>query len=127
MVETGITPESHLDLEWQAVIRQGIRDALDNFELFGVINVSPLSISEGKDERAFLDLSEEEQVFIKDTLFEKIGFNPQKPESVTSYTIQAPRGAKWQGEANVKVYRTSREREGMFLHRFIIPIIKLIT
>lgn len=121
MVEAGKTSEPHLSPEWQEDIRQGIRDALDNFELFGVVNVSPLSISGGKDERTFLDLSNKEQDFIKDTLFREIGFDPQNPESVTSYTTQAPEGAEWQGKADVRVYRTGREEEGMFLHEIHYP------
>lgn len=120
-METRGTPESHLDPEWEEVIQQGIRDALDNFELFGMVNVSPLSISEGKDERTFLDLSPEEQDFIKNTLFREIGFDPQNPESVGGYRTKAPKGAGWQGEADVRVYRTGREDEGMFLHEIHYP------
>lgn len=113
-METGRTPEPHLDLEWQEVVQQGIRDALDNFELFGVVNVSPLSISGGTDERTFLDLSNEEQDFIKGVLFREIGFDPQTAESIASYKTQAPERAEWEGEADVRVYRTGRG--GMFLH-----------
>lgn len=120
-METRRTPESHLDFEWQEVIRQGIRDALDNFELFGVVNVSPLSVSGGEDERTFLDLSQEEQDFIRDILFREIGFDSQNPESVGSYTTKAPEGVEWQGEARVKVCKTARSEEGMFLHEIHYP------
>lgn len=119
--EEGRTPEQRLNPEWQEAIQQGIKDAVDNFELFGVINISPLSISEGKDERSFLELSKEEQDFIKGVLFEEIDFDPQNPENVASYITQAPEGTKWQGEADVKVYKTARSDEGMFLHEINYP------
>lgn len=121
MVEAGKTSEPHLSPEWQEAIRQEIRDALDNFELFGVVNVSPLSISGGKDERTFFDLSGEEQDFIKGVLFGEIGFDPQTAESIASYKTQAPEGAGWQGEADVRVYRTGRGGEGVFLHEIHYP------
>lgn len=121
MVETGKTPESHLDPEWQKTIKKGIQEALDNFKLFGVVNVSPLSISGGEDERNFLDLSKEEQDFTRGVLFKEIGFDPQNPENVTSHIMQAPEGAEWQGEASVMVYKTARSDEGMFLHEITYP------
>lgn len=116
MFEKERTPEQRLNSEWQKAIQQGIRDAVDNFELFGMVNVSPLSVSGGEDERTFLDLSEQEQDFIKSVLFKEIGLDPQSPENVASYITQAPERSEWQGEADVKVYKTTRSDEGMFLH-----------
>lgn len=114
--------ESELAVEWQEAIRQGVRDALENYELFGQVNIAPASISGEIDERGFVDLSPREQDFIKNVLFVEIGFDPSNPSVTAEYLFEAPDGVAWSGTAQVILYETARSKsEGMYLHEVRFP------
>lgn len=122
MAESDRQIESEPAVEWQEAIGQGVRDALENYELFGQVNTAPVSISGGIDERGFPDLSTKEQNFIKDVLFAEVGFDPDSPQVIAEYSFESPQGAAWSGTAQVKVYRTARSRgEDMYLHEVKFP------
>lgn len=112
-----------LSPEWKKAIAEGIQSALDNYELFDRrIDVAPLNISGGMDGRGFPGLSPEEQQFVRSVLYKEVGFDPRDITLLDVYTIGAPRGAEWEGEASVGVYITSRsESENMFLHKIDFP------
>ena len=113
--------ESELNPEWEEAIKQGIKDALDNFELLEIVNVSPVTISGGIDERSFLELSLSEQEYVKHVLFREVGFDPQKTEVETTYAMEAPKGAAWSGISQVTIFRTASSGRNMFLHQINYP------
>jgi|SRR3989344_7965008 len=116
--------EQSLNPEWQQKIEGGLLDALENFVLFdNLVNISPTALSEGEDERIFQDLSPAEQEYIKGTLFNALAVDPEIDEVVRTYEFTAPEPQdlakhhqEWSGVAKVKVYQTSRSKEGLFLH-----------
>lgn len=122
-IEKPISEE--LDAEWQETIRESISEQLENFEvLFGAtdenpespLNLSPVSFSNGFDEREYDELSPQEQDFIKHEIFSALGFRPEEAQVVSKYDYEGPGDSKGQGTAEVTVHETERSNEGMFLH-----------
>lgn len=117
--------KGELSTEWMQAMEEGINDSLDCYELFDqLINISPHAISDHLDERDFLDLTDGEQEFIKRTLFSNLEVDTQTP--VRTYQMPAPVGTKktdkdWLGVAEVKVYKTARFDEDIFLHEINYP------
>lgn len=114
-----------LNPEWQEAIREGIGEQLENFEfLFGAtdenpesaLNFSPFSFANGFDEREYDELSPQEKDFIKQAMFSGLGFDPEKPQAISSYSYEGPADSKGHGVSEVTIYETSRSDEGMFLH-----------
>ncbi len=109
--------EQEVTREWQETIRTGIAESLDNYELFGQVNLSPVTLTSGDDERTFAELSDAERKAAEAELFKAIGFNPKKPVEIGMYAFEAPEDAEWKGTAIARVYKTRRAKEDMFLHR----------
>lgn len=133
MTEQATPHEGELNPEWQETMREGITDSLDNFDMLfypdpddpeGVetpLNFSPAAFSSGEDERMFRELDPAEQAFVIGEFFSQLGFDPDHAEPTDGYTISAPAGASWQGEADVVVYQTARSDEGLSLHEMSQP------
>lgn len=141
MTETPSSPE--LNPEWQEAIRQGIQDSIENYEIFGQINASPITLTDGMDEREFAGLSRAEKRFVERELFQAVGFDPHKAKQVAAYAFEAPLPSQqssgftrkeidllvatteydpapspaWQRTAIVRVYETDRAEEDMYVHR----------
>lgn len=116
-------PEN-LKPQWKEKIEEGILGALDSFEIFdSLINISPGAISDNTDERDYQELSPQEQEYIKKTLFNALEVNPDSDPAIRTYRFSAPEPhdsskyhQEWSGVAEVRVFRTSRSDEGLFLH-----------
>ncbi len=124
--EKGIKSES-LSPEWKHMIIVGIRESLDNYELFDrKLDFSPVGITCSKDERGWAEISDEEREFILKKLFEQVGFDPDIADQVATYQIEAPttdlpdKEITWTGKADVNVYTTQRAlTEDMYLHEIV--------
>lgn len=123
-----------LNPEWAEAMKTGLTEALDNFELYDqLINVSPITISNGSDERLFQELSNAEREFVVKLLHRQLGLDPfEEKRPVRSYHVEAPKSPDvekypegWQGEASVNVFETARSDEDMFLHEVQFPDGKL--
>lgn len=117
--------KGELSQEWMQAIAEGINDSLDCYELFDqLINISPHSISDHLDDRDFLDLTPEEQEYIRRTLFSTLEVETETP--VRTYQMPAPQAAEktdkdWSGIAEVKVYQTARSDEDIFIQEIHYP------
>lgn len=111
-----------LDAEWTKAIQEGFVDSLDCFELFDqLINISPHSISDHLDERDFQDLTPEEQDFVKRTVFSTLETNPNSQTPEREYQMPSEPEQIWDGIAVVRVFKTSRSDEDIYLHEIHFP------
>lgn len=113
-----------LSVEWKEKMQDGMKDALDNYELFGRINFSPDTLTEGYDDRTWSELEDEEREWVMKELFYGNQFDRQSDIVVNEYKFKAPKGegVTWKGTASVKVYETHHSKlEDMYLHEITIP------
>ncbi len=133
-------PRPEMERPWEEVIEEGITNVVENFELLnspaeeeGIetpISLSPFNLTEAEDPREFRELPPGDSEFIKQTLFQNLGFTEPEGEDETGIAVQyefnAPKplaGSEqqepsWRGKAKVTVFRTERsESDGIFLHR----------
>lgn len=119
-------PETFLPAEWQVVIKEGIRDVLEQFVDgdLDLVSFSPRLISDGLDDRMWYQLPKNERDFITEVLFKEIGFSRSHSIIEREYTMKSPppnpeepeKLPTWSGQARVIVYRTQRWGEGVYLH-----------
>ncbi len=114
-----------IDPAWKKAIRAGIRDNIDNIELLGTVDLSPVTLSGNLDPREFWQLSRGARAFILREAFDRIGYHPDKTHFLEAYSFEHyPRG--WKKPHPVKrnfaeVFATRRLEEGLALHRITIP------
>jgi len=91
MTEGETSKEETLNPEWVTAIKEGVGDALDNYELFDrKLDFAPLVISGGQDDRGWPELSDQEREFVTEEVFRQVGFDKQNPELTAEYQIEAP-------------------------------------
>jgi hypothetical protein len=138
----GVDPDPvEEEVPWEEVIRNGIGLAIENFDLFYYpaedsenqiptpINLSPQSLTEGEDDRTYLELNPEERKILRDEMFDQLGIDPKLPDLIGRYPITAPPASpldsdpslRWVGQGVVQVFRTAREEEGISLHEITYP------
>jgi hypothetical protein len=113
-----------LSEEWKDRMSEGVKNTLDNYELFERINFAPLSLIEDFDDRRWDQLSKEERDWVTSEIFFRYGFNRRNEIVVAEYEFDAPKekGVTWKGTAKVKVYETHRSKlENMYLHEITRP------
>ena len=129
------SPEQEFNPEWQTKIREGMTQALENYNLLyelseeGVytpIDFSPISLTETEDERQTWKLNPEELKFLRQELFQQVGFDPNNPiKAAEPYEYEIPEDISVPenqlpptvtGKVEVHIYKTAREEEGMYLH-----------
>jgi hypothetical protein len=138
----GEGPEFDIDPEWQERMKGGIQDAFENYELFyapsrdevyGPLSFSPISLTEGEDEREFIELSPAEQDFVTKQFFAHLGIEGDM-EKVGEYEYEAPVPSTepddsgkvypqtWEGTTKVTIYKTGLSAsEDKFLHEISFP------
>lgn len=126
--------------EWESMIGQQIREALDMFELLSVgvggviestgeqiktvpvaVNFAPESLIGENDPRSYLDLTPDERGLVLRKIFEYLGYDSEKVDVVETYHFESPDPARWTGTAEVKVYTTACSGEGMYLQIIEFP------
>ncbi|MDO8638711.1 MAG: hypothetical protein Q7R43_03985 [Candidatus Daviesbacteria bacterium] len=123
MAEENRYVEQELSSEWMETIEEGLTDQLDNYELFGqCLNITPDTLTGGEDPRDFLELTPGEQDFIKQKLFNLVGFWPDRNEQAESYDYEIPQSLnpnkpnQRSGHVRVCVFKTGRTDGNMYLH-----------
>ncbi len=120
--------EFELDTKWQELMRGAMEEGLDNYELFGHVEVSPMITEANK--RTFEDLAPNERDWLKRELFRQLRFVGEDLEVVDTYTFTTPTGtspehgaeqARLQGEVQVRICQTPRIGEDMYLHELTRP------
>lgn len=124
MTEPDRSIDQEINPEWAEKIRSNLEDALspEMYPFFDqLINISPATLTFDEDPRTFDEATHVEREFLAKTLFEIIGFNPVIAELERTYKVQTPDPSIWQGEADVRVYKTARQRQHQYFHEMHFP------
>src|SRR3989338_3860636 len=124
MDETQRDHEQAINPEWAEKIRSNLEDALTEevYPFFDkLVNISPAALTYDEDPRTFNQATPAERAFLVRILFETVGFNPVIADLERTYKFQSPDPSIWQGEADVRVYKTTRHSQHQYFHEIHFP------
>lgn len=119
---------------WEELIQEGVSLAIENFALFYYpaedsknqiptpLNLSPQVLTQGMDDRSFVFLEPDEREIIKREIYGQLGVDRENPEFVDEYPVVSSRpddadlDPRWSGQGLVRIVRTEKEDEEIFLH-----------
>lgn len=82
--------ENELPVEWQKAMRGGLVASFENFELFGRVDLDPITLSDGIDIRVYRELSEQEQEWVRNQLWNQLHGGEDKLAEIALYEFKAP-------------------------------------
>lgn len=115
-------PEEIRLIDWESNMRQGIEDAIANYEMFEIITFDPYTVTAGEDPRTWDEISENERQWILKDLFYRNHLDRQNEVLVDEYTFKNTSESSWTGVATVKVFKTKLSTfDNMYIHEITRP------